>query len=198
MLASNVLIRLTLLLFFCLFAGEGYSQVDSLLIQQGTASYYAKKFQGRRTSSGEIFHLDSMTAAHKNLPWGTVIKVTNKKNGLAVVVRINDRLPSYSTRQIDLSRAAAEEIDMIRDGLAQVRIEVVNLEELDQLIAHFDQREKLGLRLRPYLRTIRVPRRVLDLSLKVPIVDKLNLFMPVSGQAVPPKKPMPKFLKFGR
>jgi hypothetical protein len=87
---------------------------------------------------------------------------------------------------------------MIRDGLAQVRIEVVNLEELDQLIAHFEQREKLGLRLRPYLRTIRVPRRVLDLSLKVPIVDKLNLFMPVSGQAVPPKKPMPKFLKFGR
>lgn len=190
--------RVLLVVLFGFWAALAEAQVDSLFIQEGTASYYAKKFQGRRTSSGEIFHLDSMTAAHKNLPWGTVIKVTNKKNGLAVVVRINDRLPSYSTRRIDLSRAAAEEIDMIRDGLAQVRIEVVNLEELDQLIAHFEQREKLGLRLRPYLRTIRVPSRELDLSLKAPIVDKVNLFMPVSGQAVLPKKPMPKFLKFGR
>lgn len=190
--------RLLLVSFLVLLATESSAQVDSLLIQHGTASYYAKKFQGRRTSNGEIFHLDSMTAAHKNLPMGTVVRVINQKNDLSVVVRINDRLPSYSTRQIDLSRAAAEEIDMIRDGLAQVRIEVVNLEELDQLIAHFEQREKLGLRLRPYLRTIRVPSRELDLSLKAPIVDKVNLFMPVSGQAVLPKKPIPKFLKFGR
>jgi rare lipoprotein A len=81
-------------------------------------------------------------------------------------VRINDRLPSYSKRQIDLSYAAAERIEMIRDGLVQVRIEAVDLDELDRLIAYFEGKEKLGLRLRPYERTVKLPFREPDLALK--------------------------------
>lgn len=166
MLASNVLTRLALFFFFTLFAQEVFSQVDSLLIQQGTASYYGKKFQGRRTSSGEIFHLDSLTAAHKRLPFGTVVRVINLKNGNSVVVRINDRLPSYSKRQIDVSRAAAERLEMIRDGLAQVRIEAVDLDQLDRLVEFYANKEHAGLRIRPYYQGIVIPRRGLDLYVK--------------------------------
>lgn len=166
MLASNVLTRLALFFFFTLFAQEVFSQVDSLLIQQGTASYYGKKFQGRRTSSGEIFHLDSLTAAHKRLPFGTVVRVINLKNGNSVVVRINDRLPSYSKRQIDVSRAAAERLEMIRDGLAQVRIEAVDLDQLDRLVEFYANKEHTGLRIRSYYQGIIIPRRGLDLYIK--------------------------------
>ncbi len=159
--------RLLLVFFLALLATEGIAQVDSLLIQEGTASYYGKKFQGRRTASGEVFSLDSLTAAHKRLPLGTVVRVTNLTNGLAVVVRINDRLPSYSKRQIDISRAAAEQIEMIRDGLAQVRIEAVDLEQLDRLVEYYSDREHQGLRIRPYHRSIPVPKRELDLRLQL-------------------------------
>lgn len=166
MLDSRVIYRLIFVFFFWIIGVAAHAQVDSLWIQEGTASYYGKKFQGRRTSSGEIFHLDSMTAAHKNLPFGTWVRVTNRKNGLSVLVRINDRLPSYSKRDIDISWAAAGEIDMIRDGLAKVRIEAANLDELDSLIGYFEEREKLGLRLRPYERSVLLPSRKPDLALK--------------------------------
>ena len=166
MLDSRVFYRLIFVFFLWMMGLTSHAQVDSLLIQEGTASYYGKKFQGRRTSSGEIFHLDSMTAAHKNLPFGTWVRVTNRKNGLSVLVRINDRLPSYSKRDIDISWAAAGEIDMIRDGLAKVRIEAANLDELDSLIGYFEGRGKSGLRLRPYERSLHLPSRKLDLALK--------------------------------
>jgi rare lipoprotein A len=151
----NILVLLFFLTGFA--ASEAIAQVDSLLIQEGTASFYGKRFHGRRTASGEIFSLDSMTAAHKRLPLGTLVRVTNKKNNLSVVVRINDRLPSYSKRQIDVSRAAASKLEMIRDGLAPVRIEAVDLDELDRLVEYYKEREHPGLRIRPYYRTIALP-----------------------------------------
>lgn len=166
MLASNVSIRLVLFFFFVLPSLKGYSQADSLLIQQGTASYYAKKFQGRRTSSGEIFHLDSMTAAHKNLPFGTWVKVTRAGQDKSVLVKINDRLPKSSSHVIDVSRKAGELLGLIGPGFAQVRIEALNLDELDRLIAHFEEREKLELRLRRYERVIFLPSRTPDFVLK--------------------------------
>ena len=140
--------------------------MDSLLVQEGTASFYGKKFHGKRTANGEIFSLDSMTAAHKRLPLGTWVRVINKKNNLSVVVRINDRLPIYSKRQIDISRAAAERIDMVQEGLGNVRIEAVDLEELDRMVEYYADREHPGLRIRPYYRIIEVPDRELDLRLK--------------------------------
>lgn len=91
--------------------------------QNGVASYYADRFDGRQTASGEIFRQDSLTAAHKHLPFGTIVRVTNLKNDKQVIIRINDRGPFVEGRIIDLSRTAAEEVDLIRDGLADVLIE---------------------------------------------------------------------------
>ena len=93
---------------------------------QGKASYYANKFHGRRTSSGEIFSQDSLTCAHRTLPFGTYLKVKNQSNGKEVIVRVTDRGPFIKGRVVDLSRAAAEEIGMIHAGV--VRVEVVEVE----------------------------------------------------------------------
>ncbi len=93
--------------------------------QTGYASYYADKFHGRRTACGEIYDRNRYTAAHRSLPCGTMVKVTNLENGKSVVVRINDRGPFVKGRIIDLSYAAARKIDMIRRGVVKVRIEVV-------------------------------------------------------------------------
>ncbi|MDN3205461.1 septal ring lytic transglycosylase RlpA family protein [Algoriphagus sediminis] len=99
--------------------------VDTLTIQEGLASFYGKRFHGRMTASGEIFHMDSMTAAHKSLPFDSWVKVTRADTGQAVWVRINDRLPKTSRRIIDLSRSAAMELDMINEGLVKVSLEIV-------------------------------------------------------------------------
>jgi len=93
---------------------------------QGFASWYGGKFHGRLTSSGEVFDTNEMTAAHRTLPFGTVVKVTNLDNGRSAVVKINDRGPFVEGRVIDLSRAAAEEIDMLGQGVARVSLEIVS------------------------------------------------------------------------
>jgi rare lipoprotein A len=91
----------------------------------GVASYYGRAFAGRRTASGEIFNPAELTAAHRSLPFGSRVRVTNPRNGRAVVVRINDRGPFTRGRVINLSHAAAREIGMIRSGTAQVVLELI-------------------------------------------------------------------------
>jgi rare lipoprotein A len=91
----------------------------------GKASYYADKFNHRRTTSGELFSNDSLTAAHKTLRFGTLVKVTNLLNDSVVIVRINDRLPKKSSRIIDLSKAAARKLNFIKRGITQVSVEEV-------------------------------------------------------------------------
>lgn len=93
--------------------------------QQGYASYYGKEFHGRRTASGEKYNMRAFTAAHRTLPFGTLLKVTNISNNQTVIVKINDRGPFSKKRLIDISRAAAEEIDMINDGVVRVEIETL-------------------------------------------------------------------------
>jgi rare lipoprotein A len=93
--------------------------------EEGIASYYAEKFHGRSTSSGERFNMHDKTCAHRWLPFGTMLRVTNLKNDKRVVVRVNDRGPWKHGRLLDVSKAAAIDLDMIRDGTARVRIEVV-------------------------------------------------------------------------
>lgn len=90
--------------------------------ETGLASFYAESYNGRKTANGEIFHSSALTAAHKTLPFGTKVKVTNLKNGKSVKVRINDRGPFISGRIIDLTKAAAKKIDMINDGVVKVKI----------------------------------------------------------------------------
>src|SRR6478735_10678429 len=94
--------------------------------QTGTASWYGTKYHGRKSSNGEIYNKQKMTAAHPSLPFGTEVKVTNLANSKAVIVRVTDRGPFKGHRLIDLSEAAAREIDMIRSGTAQVRMEVLS------------------------------------------------------------------------
>ena len=93
--------------------------------EEGLASWYAGKFQGRRTASGEIFDTRLMTAAHRTLAFGTLVRVRNLDNGREVVVRVNDRGPFVEGRIIDLSRAAAEAIGMTGSGVTRVSVEVV-------------------------------------------------------------------------
>ena len=102
-----------------------HAEAGARHISSGAASYYGKRFHGRRTANGERFNMNSMTAAHKSLPFGTKVKVTNKRNGRSVVVRINDRGPYHGGRVIDLSRAAAAKIGMIGSGTAPVSIDVL-------------------------------------------------------------------------
>jgi rare lipoprotein A len=92
---------------------------------QGTASYYGGTFRGRLTASGERFNQEALTAAHKTLPLGTRVRVTNLRNGESVEVKINDRGPYVRGRIIDLTKGAARELGMLRSGTAKVRIEVV-------------------------------------------------------------------------
>lgn len=119
------------LYFLCLFSCMLISFVNSSLHAQrrykakGVASYYADKFNGRKTASGEIFDNSRMTAAHRTLPFGTYVKVTNLANGKSVVVRINDRGPYAHGRIIDLTKAAAIQLDMVRTGTARVMVEEV-------------------------------------------------------------------------
>ncbi len=91
----------------------------------GKASYYADKFQGKKTASGQLYDKAKLTAAHKTLPFNTRVEVHNPKNNKKVIVTINDRLPATSTRSIDLSYTAAQQIDMIRDGVVNVTIKVL-------------------------------------------------------------------------
>lgn len=90
------------------------------------ASYYADKFHGKATASGEIFDMNDFTCAHKTLPFGTVLRVTNLANNRSVSVRVNDRGPFVAGREIDLSKAAARQLDMIRTGTANVKIEILS------------------------------------------------------------------------
>ena len=89
------------------------------------ASYYSYELGGRKTANGEMFDPSKLTAAHKTLPFGTMVKVTNVENGKSVIVRINDRGPFIAGRSIDLSYAAAAQIDMLAKGVAEVEIIVL-------------------------------------------------------------------------
>ncbi|TXE05747.1 septal ring lytic transglycosylase RlpA family protein [Algoriphagus aquimarinus] len=141
--------------------------VDALLIQEGTASFYGRRFHLKKTSNGEIFHMDSLTAAHKTLPFDTRIKVTRPDTGEFVWVRINDRLPKTSRRIIDLSRAAGTQLGLLDDGIAKVRIEVATIEEIDRLIEYFGDNPPPTMRLRPVDDAINPPFVKIDKSIPV-------------------------------
>jgi rare lipoprotein A len=96
---------------------------NPFMVTRGTASYYADQFQGRRTANGETFNMHELTAAHRSLPFGTWVKVTNMNNGKDVIVRINDRGPYVKGRIIDLSIGAAKELGIVHSGIVQVKLE---------------------------------------------------------------------------
>lgn len=93
--------------------------------EEGLASYYHKRFHGRKSSSGRIYNADELVAAHRTYPFGTFLRVTNLSNMKTVIVCVTDRGPRRKNRIVDLSYAAAEKLDFIKKGLTRVRIEVV-------------------------------------------------------------------------
>jgi rare lipoprotein A len=99
--------------------------IQETVLGRGSASYYAAKFDGRRTASGERFDNSAMTAAHRTLPFGSVVRVTNIVNGRSVIVRINDRGPFSAGRIIDLSRAAAAELGLVMRGHGMVELALI-------------------------------------------------------------------------
>ncbi len=98
------------------------SSCGSVVKQTGQASWYGNEYDGRKTASGEVFHQNRLTAAHKTLPFGTRLKVKNLTNGKTVKVRVNDRGPFVKGRILDLSKGAAKKINMINQGVAEVEI----------------------------------------------------------------------------
>ncbi|MGO1728979.1 MAG: septal ring lytic transglycosylase RlpA family protein [Flavobacteriaceae bacterium] len=109
------------LVFFMLFSMSILAQT-----QTGKASFYANKFEGRQTASGEKYSHNKMTAAHRKLPFGTKVKVTNLTNDKSVIVEVNDRGPFIRGRIIDLSRSAAKKLNFLGEGVADVTIQVLD------------------------------------------------------------------------
>lgn len=97
----------------------------------GTASYYADRFAGKRTANGELYDPEAFTAAHRSLPFGTHVRVTDMASGRSVIVRVNDRGPWSNGRVIDISRAAARALDLIRRGHGQVQLVPANAGGID-------------------------------------------------------------------
>ena len=133
MMRLPILRAVKTILALLLLLGAASLFADSEL--QGLASWYGGKFHGRLTSSGEVFDTNDLTAAHRTLPFGARVKVTNLDNGKSVIVKINDRGPFVEPRIIDLSRAAAEEIAMIDTGVARVSLEIVDFASDRELYA---------------------------------------------------------------
>lgn len=134
------------LLLLIIMLSSSYSLAQSFEPIQGMASWYGPNFAGRLTANGEIFDPSELTAAHKTLPFGTMVRVTNVTNDMSVVVRINDRGPFIKQRVIDLSRFAAEQIDMIGPGTAEVIVEEVITEpEPVEIVAIDDNFQRVGM-----------------------------------------------------
>ena len=117
-------IKLTISLFAILIF-IAIKSTGQKLQTEGIASYYADKFVGRTTANGEIYKHTKLTAAHKKLPFGTKVKVTNLSNNKSVVVVINDRGPFVKGRIIDLSKSGAKKLDFVKQGITKVKIEIL-------------------------------------------------------------------------
>lgn len=115
-------LKSAVILFLMMYLISGCSEKT---LQEGNASWYGPGFHGQRTSSGEIYNENDTTAAHRSLPFDTIVRVVNTENDKSVEVRINDRGPYVDGRIIDLSRSAADAIDMLDSGTAPVRLELV-------------------------------------------------------------------------
>lgn len=133
---NHLLLFLTILL-----PAIHYGQADSFP-KNGQASYYHPKFQGRETSNGDQYNQNDFTAAHRTLPFNSIVHVTNKQNNKSVVVRINDRGPFKKSRIIDLTRSAAKKLDMIPFGVVPVKIQLLSyLDKIEFSDSLFNENE---------------------------------------------------------
>lgn len=122
-LFSSILLLLSFAFLNLVACATSYGSKN--IYQTGLASWYGKKYHGKRTASGERFDMHALTAAHKKLKFGSKVRVVEPKSGKSVIVRINDRGPYTKKRVIDLSRAAAKKIGLIQKGTAKVELYLV-------------------------------------------------------------------------
>src|SRR4029079_7884330 len=118
-------LSLGVLLGGCSWVPKGASQLDVGIEDRGVASWYGKSFHGKQTANGELFDMEALTAAHRTMPLGSVVRVVNLANGKYLHVRITDRGPYVNGRILDLSRAAAVQLGMAREGTTHVQVEIV-------------------------------------------------------------------------
>jgi len=130
-----LLIAMGLTIGACSSLPKGQADLDLGVKARGIASWYGADFHGLATASGEVYDMEALTGAHRTLPLGTLVKVTNVVNGKQVLVRINDRGPYVKGRIVDLSHAAARELGMVQDGITPVQLEVAGHEETGWLAA---------------------------------------------------------------
>ncbi len=137
MMKRFLLLMVIITLSFAAFAQTpvNYRLAKPAKVQYGTASYYADKFNGRRTANGEIFSQEKMTCAHNTLPLGTWIKVTNLRNKQTVIVRVTDRLHHRNPRLVDLSKKAAKKLGYVGQGLTKVKVEVLSKDDLEMALS---------------------------------------------------------------
>jgi len=126
--------------YYVLNSAEGFRE-------HGVASWYGNKFHGKRTSNGEVYDMYAMTAAHKQLPLPTYVRVTNQRNGRSVVVRVNDRGPFLKDRIIDLSYVAAKKLGMTKKGTAPVEIEAITFGNSEPVDSNDTQRETVAVQI---------------------------------------------------
>jgi len=125
--------KLALSIFFIIIFASCKKEETIAYIEVGVgeASWYGPGLHGNITASGEKFNMNDFTAAHRKLKFGTFLKVTNAKNNLSVIVKINDRGPFNYKRVIDLSKASAKKIDMLDSGIAEVKLEIIGYEQIN-------------------------------------------------------------------
>ena len=122
------------------FITLGFTPLQAQILQRGKASFYSRKFTGRKTASGERMHNDSLTCAHRTYPFGTMLRVYNPANGRSVIVKVTDRGPYVRGRIIDLSWRAAKELDIISSGVAMVIVHKV-----DSFVVPFQPTDQIEL-----------------------------------------------------
>jgi len=143
LLSQSILIFILIISFFKCSTGAKYSRYSTQTrgsynkeqaakyrvnqVLKGECSYYADKFHGNKTANGEIYDMNQYTAAHRTLPFNTILDVKNINNGITVRVRINDRGPFKKGRILDLSLAAAKKIDLVRSGITQIEAKIIKL-----------------------------------------------------------------------
>lgn len=119
----------------CSWVPKGESELDVGIKERGIASWYGEQFHGKQAANGEIFDMGALTAAHRTLPLGSMVRVTNLTNGKHVRVRINDRGPYVNGRILDLSLAAADRLGMVHGGLSVIQLEVIGDRRPDFMLA---------------------------------------------------------------
>lgn len=128
-------LSLGMLLSACSWVPKGASQLDVGIEDRGVASWYGKSFHGKQAANGELFDMEALTAAHRTLPLGSVVRVVNLANGKYLHVRITDRGPYVNNRILDLSRGAAIRLGMMEGGLSHVRIQLVGHRRTEALLS---------------------------------------------------------------